>query len=237
MLRAVIVDDEPLAIRAMQRLLLAHPEVEVVETADSLPTALEAIARTRPNLVLLDIDLGAENGFDVIARLTPAPRVIFVTAHPQHAVQAFAVEAADYLLKPVRPERLAAALARVTRLADPAPVPLGPAVELRMPSRTIFADPAELVALRAERDFTRVHLAGQPSLLILRTLSHFEALLPVPPFLRAGRSLLLNLQRVRGMQAQDRNLAHVTLEGLEAPLPLGRVAAARLRGALAGRAG
>jgi two-component system LytT family response regulator len=237
MLRAVIVDDEPLAIRAMRRLLLAHPEVEVVETADNLATAVEAIARTRPDVVLLDIDLGAGDGFDVIAGLNPAPRVIFVTAHPQHAVQAFAVEAADYLLKPVQPERLAEALGRVTRLMGPAPPPLGPAVALRMPARTIFADPAELVALRAEGDFTRVHLAGEPSLLILRTLTHFEALLPAPPFLRAGRSVLLNLQRVRRVEAEGRNLAHVTLEGMEAPLPLGRIAAARLRLALAGRAG
>jgi two-component system LytT family response regulator len=235
MLRAVIVDDEPLAIRAMRRLLLAHPEVEVVETADSLEGAVEAIARTRPDVVLLDIELGAADGFDVIARLTPAPRVIFVTAHPQHAVQAFAVEAADYLLKPVRPERLAEALARVARLLGPGGPPLGPALELRMPSRTIFADPAELVALQAEGDFTRVHLAAQPALLILRTLSHFEALLPAPPFLRAGRSLLLNLQRVRRLEAEGRNLARVTLEGMEAPLPLGRIAAARLRGALSGR--
>jgi two-component system LytT family response regulator len=234
MLRAVIVDDEPLAIRAMRRLLQAHPEVEVLETADSLATAVEVIARTRPDVVLLDIELGAGDGFDVIARLTPPPRVIFVTAHPQHAVQAFAVEASDYLLKPVQPERLAEALARVARQLGPAPPPLGPAVELRMPSRTIFADPAELVALRAEGDFTRVHLAAQPALLILRTLSHFEALLPAPPFLRVGRSLLLNLQRVRRVEARDRNLAHVTLEGMEAPLALGRVAAVRLRTALAG---
>ncbi|MBS7789779.1 LytTR family DNA-binding domain-containing protein [Roseococcus sp. SDR] len=237
MLRAVIVDDEPLAIRAMRRLLLAHPEVEVVETADSLETAVEAIARTRPDVVLLDIELGAGDGFGVIARLAPAPRIIFVTAHPQHAVQAFAVEAADYLLKPVRPERLAEALARVSRQLGPSAPPSGPAVELRMPSRTIFADPSEMVALRAEGDFTRVHLAAQPALLILRTLTHFEALLPSPPFLRAGRSVLLNLQRVRRVEAEGRNLAHVTLEGMEAPLQLGRIAAARLRVALAGRAG
>lgn len=235
MLRAVIVDDEPLAIRAMRRLLLAHPEVEVVETADSLATALEAIGRTRPDVVLLDIELGAGDGFEVIARLAPAPRVIFVTAHPQHAVQAFAVEAADYLLKPVRPERLAEALARVARHRGPAAAPLHPPIELRMPSRTVMADPAEVAALCAEGDFTRVYLAGQGSLLILRTLSHFEALLPAPPFLRVGRSVLLNLGRVRRVEAEGRNLTHVTIEGMEAPLGLGRVAAARLRAALSAR--
>ena len=235
MLRVVIVDDEPLAIRAMQRLLAAHAEVSLVGTADTMEAALDLIRGSRPDLVFLDIELGVGNGFDVIARLAPAPKVIFVTAHPQHAVEAFAVEALDYLLKPVLPERLAAGLARVARLIPPRPDPAGPTVELRMPNRTIFADAGEIAALCADGDFTRVHLAGQPTLLILRTLSHFEGLLPVPPFRRLGRSVLINLNRVRRLQSRDRNLSHVMLDGLDAALPLGRVATSRLRAALAAR--
>lgn len=230
MLRVVIIDDEPLALRAMQRLLAAHPEVTVVGTADTLETAVALIRDSRPDLVLLDIDLGAGNGFEVIARLAPTPKVVFVTAHPQHAVEAFAVQALDYLLKPVVPERLAAALARAAR-----PTPTGPVVELRMPTRTIFARPDDIAALSADGDFTRVHLAGQPALLILRTLSHFEGLLPAPPFQRLGRSVLINLNRVRRLQSRDRNLSHVVLDGLDAALPLGRAATARLRAALAAR--
>jgi two-component system LytT family response regulator len=226
----VIVDDEPLARRTMQRLLANHAEVSVVGTADTLDMAVALVRDTRPDLVFLDVDLGVGNGFDVIARLSPRPKVIFVTAHAQHAVEAFAVEALDYLLKPVLPERLAAALTRPAR-----PDPAGPMVELRLPNRTILADPAEIAALRADGDFTRVHLAGQPALLILRTLSHFEALLPAPPFQRLGRSVLINLNRVRRLQSHDRNLSHVVLEGLDAALPLGRAATARLRAALAAR--
>lgn len=230
MLRVVIVDDERLALRAMQRLLATHAGVDVVGIADTLEAAAELIRDSRPDLVFLDIDLGAGNGFELIARLTPAPKVVFVTAHPQHAVEAFAVQALDYLLKPVLPERLAAALARAAR-----PGPAGPPVELRLPNRTVFVDAAEIAALRAEGDFTRVHLAGQPALLILRTLSHFEALLPAPPFLRLGRSTLINLDRVRRLQSRDRNLSHVVLDGLEPALPLGRAATTRLRAALAAR--
>lgn len=231
----MIVDDEPLAIRAMQRLLAGHADIRVVGTADTLGAALEVIGASRPDLVFLDIALGSGSGFDVIARLDPAPRIIFVTAHPQHAVDAFAVAAVDYLLKPVLPERLAAALGRVARLPPARAGAAGPAVELRMPNRTVFADPAEIAALRAEGDFTRVHLAGQPVMLILRTLSHFEGLLPAPPFRRLGRSVLVNLDRVRGVQSRDRNLSHVMLDGLDDALPLGRVATARLRAALAAR--
>jgi two-component system LytT family response regulator len=229
-LRVVIVDDEPLARRAMQRLLAGHAEVSVVGTGDTLEAAVDLIRRSRPDLVFLDIDLGAGNGFDVIARLAPVPQVVFVTAHPQHAVEAFAVQALDYLLKPVLPERLAAALARAAP-SDAA----GPMVELRMPNRTVFAAPSEITALCADGDFTRVYLAGQPPLLILRTLSHFEGMLPAPPFERLGRSVLVNLDRVRRLQSRDRNLSHVVIEGLDAALPLGRAATVRLRAALSAR--
>jgi two-component system LytT family response regulator len=225
MLRVVIVDDEPLAIRAMRRLLAAHPAVEVVGTADSLEGAVESIRAARPDLVFLDVDLGRGTGFEVLARLDPPPRIVFVTAHPGHAVEAFAVAAADYLLKPVEPARLAATLARI--------MPAHPPIALRTPARSVIAAPAEIAALCAEGDFTRVHLAGQPSLLILRSLTQFEAQLPMPPFRRLGRSLILNLDRVRTVTARDRDLAHVTLDGVAERLALGRVALARLRAALA----
>eukprot|EP01031_Cornospumella_fuschlensis_P049330 gene49330-60387_t len=96
----------------MRRLLAVHAEVTVVGTADSLPTAMEIIRGAQPELVFLDIELGGGNGFDLLAQLEPQPRIIFVTAHARHAVDAFAVAALDYLLKPVQPERLAESLAR-----------------------------------------------------------------------------------------------------------------------------
>lgn len=229
MLRVVIVDDEPLAIRAMQRLLAAHAEVSLVGTADTLEAALDLIRGSRPDLVFLDIELGGQWP-TWIARLAPAPKVIFVTAHPQHAVEAFAVEALDYLLKPVLPERLAAGLARVARLIPPRPDPAGPTVELRMPNRTIFADAMEIAALCADGDFTRVHLAGQPTLLILRTLSHFEGLLPVLPFRRLGRSVLINLNRVRRLQSRRPQPVRCDAGRPGRRPALGRVATSRLRG-------
>lgn len=224
MLRAVIVDDEPLAIRALRRLLAAHPDVTIVGTADDLPGAIATIRATRPDLVLLDIELGRGNGFDVLAGLDPQPRIIFVTAHARYAVEAFAVAAADYLLKPVLPERLAESLARVTAARQP--------LTLRMPGRTVVAEPQEIVALCAEGDFTRVHLAGQENLLILRTLTQFEEALPRPPFERIGRSLILNLERVRHIASRGRDQHQLELEGIETRLPLGRAAALRLRAAL-----
>ena len=232
-MRVLIVDDEPLARSAMRRLLAAHPTVEIVGEADSIDQAIAAIERTQPQLVFLDIELGGGDGFDLLAALERPPIVVFVTAYAEHAVEAFAVDAVDYLLKPVAPERLAESLARVERqLAQDAPMAGPGVIELRTPKRTVLAQPAEIVALRADGDFTRVHVADQPEVMIWRTLAHFESLLPSPPFLRLGRSLIINRDRLRNIETQSRSSARVTLQGMAEPLILGRTAAARLREAL-----
>ena len=233
-MRVLIVDDEPLARSAMRRLLAAHRQVEIVGEADSIAEATSAIERTRPQLVFLDIELGGGDGFDLLAALERPPIVVFVTAYAEHAVEAFAVDAVDYLLKPVAPERLAESLARVERQLAQAAQPSEPEViELKTPKRTVLAQPAEIVALRADGDFTRVHVAHQPEVMIWRTLAHFESLLPSPPFLRLGRSLIINRDRLRNIETQSRASARITLQGMADPLILGRAAAARLREAMA----
>ena len=233
-MRVLIVDDEPLARSAMRRLLAAHPTVEIVGEAESTAEALSAIERLQPQLVFLDIELGGGDGFDLLAALERPPIVVFVTAYAEHAVEAFAVDAVDYLLKPVAPERLAESLARVERQLAQASPPSGPEViELRTPKRTVLAQPAEIVALRADGDFTRVHVAELTEVLSWVTYAHYESLLPSPPFLRLGRSLIINRDRLRNIETPSRSSARVTLQGMADPLVLGRTAAARLREALA----
>ena len=233
-MRVLIIDDEPLARSAMRRLLAAHPTVEIVGEADSTQQAISAIEHTQPQLVFLDIELGGGDGFDLLAALERPPIVVFVTAYTEHAVEAFAVDAVDYLLKPVAPERLAESLARVQRqLAQAAPTAGSGVIELRTPKRTLLAQPAEIVALRADGDFTRVHVADQPEVMIWRTLAHFESLLPSLPFLRLGRSLIINRDRLRRIETPSRATAYITFDGMIEPLAIGRAAATRLRDVLA----
>lgn len=240
MLRVLIVDDERLARQALRRLLAAHPEVEIVGEADGVAEAMAAIERTHPQLLFLDIELGGGDGFDLLAALEQPPIVVFVTAYAEHAVEAFAVDAVDYLLKPVDPERLAESLVRAERklaaaTAAPEPVPADRGViALRTPRRTVVARPDEIVALRADGDFTHVFPADQPPLMMWRTLAHFEELLPSPPFLRLGRSLIINRDRLRSVETPSRDGAQITLRGMGEQLTLGRAATARLREALDG---
>ena len=236
-MRVLIVDDEHLARQAMRRLLAAHPEVEIVGEAASLAEAMEAIEQTAPQLVFLDIELGGGgDGFDLLAALARPPIVVFVTAYAEHAVEAFAVNAVDYLLKPVEPGRLAESLARAERQLDRGPAGSG-VIALRTPKQTVLAQPAEIAALRADGDFTHVFIADQPAVMIWRTLGHFEVLLPSPPFLRLGRSLIINRDRLRKVETPSRAGGQITLEGMSEPLILGRTAAARLRETLAGEKG
>lgn len=236
MLRVLIVDDEHLARQAMRRLLANHPEVEIVGEAEGVADALREIERTQPQLVFLDIELGGGDGFDVLARLDQPPMVVFVTAYAEYAVEAFSVNAVDYLLKPVEPERLAESLTRASRgqaNADPSASP-GKVIALKTPKRTVLVPPDEIVALRADGDFTHVFVADQPALMMWRTLAHFEDLLPSPPFLRLGRSLIVNRDRLRRVETPSRESARIMLQGMAEALTLGRAASARLREALGG---
>lgn len=234
MLRVMIVDDERLARQALRRLLASHPEVDIVGEAESVADALQAIEQTEPQLVFLDIELGSGDGFDVLAALERPPMIVFVTAFAEYAVEAFAVNAVDYLLKPVEPERLAEAVSRAAREATAIKVPsvAKGVIALKTPKRTVLTRPAEIVALRADGDFTHVFVADQPALMMWRTLLHFEGVLPSPPFLRLGRSLIVNRDRLQHVETPSRETARVMLQGMAEPLMLGRAAAARLRKAL-----
>ena len=105
-------------------------------------------------------------------------------------------------------------------------------IALKTPKRTVLARPSEIVALRADGDFTHVFVADQPALMMWRTLGHFETLLPSPPFLRLGRSVIVNRDRLQRVETPSRESARIVLEGMAEAMTLGRAASARLREAL-----
>jgi two-component system LytT family response regulator len=117
-LRAVVIDDERLARRELRALLRAHDAIEVVGEAASATEALELVARLRPDVLFLDVQLNPGTGFDLIERLDHPARIVFVTAFDAFALRAFEVNALDYLLKPINPQRLAQAVERLAPGAD-----------------------------------------------------------------------------------------------------------------------
>jgi len=234
MLRVVLVDDEALARQRLRSLLLQESNVEIVGEAASVNQALEVIAANKPDALFLDIRMPGADGFALIDRLPDPPKVVFVTAYPNHAVEAFAVEAVDYLLKPVRPEHLARA---VRRLGDPSKPEQAIWNDqdrfcFRMPERTVVARYDAILALKAEGDFTRIYLRGEPTLFICHAIGYYEERLPAPPFLRANRSLIMHTGHIKKMEAAGQEGATLWMEGLDTGFELGRTARRRVQAAM-----
>lgn len=238
-LRALIVDDEPPARRWLRELLSAHPGISVVGEAGDVPTARECVASLAPDVVFLDVQMQPGSGFEVLPVLPATTRIVFVTAYDVYAVRAFDANALDYLLKPVHPDRLAETVRRlnVPSVGTPAPAStdrlgLADLVPLRDGGKLRMVAVSEIAAIQAEAAYTRVLLAGLPAMLVLRPIGEWESVLPSPPFSRIDRSLLVNLSRVRALEARSRDESHLGLDSVPEPLVLGRTASQRLRNLL-----
>lgn len=236
----ILIDDEPAARRGLARLLQAHADVQVLGEAENVTAARELLRGTTPDAVFLDVEMPQGSGFELIQSLAPSTRVIFVTAHAEHAPLAFEVAALDYLLKPVRAERLAQALDRLRRSCIekksteslPAEPHLGMKDHLCLNTggRTLIVPVGQIVALQADGDFTRFLIEGQPSVFMSYSLGRYEAMLPQPPFARISRSLMIHLKRVESITTNSRDESLLKLSGIAEPIELRRVAAARLKG-------
>jgi len=196
-MRVVIVDDERLARDRLKQLLAVHPDVQIVGEADSPASALAVIDATRPNVVFLDVEMGDGTGFDVIERSTAPFHAIFVTAFPVHAVRAFDVNATDYLLKPVAPDRLARALERFTS-ARPTSAELGldDHVCLTQDQRPRFVRVRNIVSVTAAGPYSEVRTAEGAVVLVHRSTQAWEAILTPGTFRRVHRSAIVNLDHV-----------------------------------------
>ena len=204
-MKALLVDDERLARAELRRLLAAHPDIEIVGEATDADSARERIAALRPELVFLDVQMPGEDGFTLLESLEPPlPHVIFATAFDEFAVKAFEFNALDYLLKPVDPARLAAALAKLAA-APAADVPAAvytvrpgrlqahEKVFVRQGEQCWFVEVRTIRLLESEGNYTRVHFdGGQP--LLFRSLNAMEERLDGRMFFRANRRQVVNLE-------------------------------------------
>ncbi len=221
-MRLLIVDDEAPARARLRHLLAAHPEAQIVGEARDGSEALCLVAKLVPDALLLDIQMPGVNGLDVAASLPdPAPAVIFVTAYDRYALPAFDAAALDYLLKPVAPERLARALARLSgrlkhRTApvspNPPSLPTAP-TQLLIPDRdrTHVIPVAEILWLEAADNYVVVHTA-QRAPLMRRTLGALLHDLG-PGFVRSHRSAAVALAYVQAVQTRSHGELAVVLRG------------------------
>lgn len=195
-MKALIVDDERLARRELARMLEAYEAIEVVGEATDADEAEKLMGSLKPDLLFLDINMPGRDGFELLAALDHAPHVIFVTAYDEHAVKAFEVNALDYLLKPIDPERLGAAINKL-----PIDQGAGGQREMLTPEDRIFIKDGErcwFVPLKdvrlfeSEGNYVRVRF-GDDKPLVLRSLNGLEKRLDPHVFFRANRKQMINL--------------------------------------------
>jgi two-component system response regulator AlgR len=238
-LRTMIVDDEPLAIERMQVLCAELAQLQVVGTASDGEAALRLAEKLRPDLLLLDMTMPGIDGLGVaraLAKRDNPPAVIFVTAHEDFAVEAFDLEAVDYVLKPVAAERLERAIDRAIARAERVRTEGGGEwlSEFWVPHRSelLRIEAAQVERIDAERDYVRLHV-GDRSYLLLQTIAGLEGKLDPSRFLRIHRSTILRRDRIRGLRHEGLGVWSVELEGGEA-LRIGRTYLRKVK-AMAGR--
>ena len=243
-LRTLIADDEPLAVERMQIICAGIPALAVVGTANDGAAALRLIEALTPDLVLLDMTMPELDGLGVARRLggkQDAPVIVFVTAHDSFAVEAFDLDAVDYVLKPVTAERLERAIGRaLARRGAGSPREASDWIaEFWVPHRSelLRIAAADVTRIDAERDYVRLHVGlndgGGRSYLLLQTIAGLEARLDPAKFIRVHRSVILRRDRISGLRHDGLGVWSVELAG-EEPVRIGRTYLARVK-ALAGR--
>jgi two-component system, LytTR family, response regulator len=230
-MRALIVDDEPLARRELRRLLSGFSQIEIVGEASDVDEARESIEALAPDVVFLDVQMPGGTGFDLLAQLDRMPRVIFTTAYDQYAVKAFDVSALDYLLKPIEPDRLAAAVQKVQAMAAPSTTepnsnspspplastptasrPDGPLEQLfvRDGPRCWFVPLREVSVFTAEGNYVRLQW-GKDKPLLGRSLIALEEKLDSKRFFRANRRQIVNLDFIEKVELGLGGRLHIQL--------------------------
>lgn len=218
-LTALIVDDEPLARERIRTLLATEPDIDVIGECAHGREAVAAARKQRPDLLFLDIQMPELDGFQVLAQLSPPlPAVVFVTAFDEHAVKAFEVHALDYLLKPFKPTRLKAAVARARerlskksagddasrrilelleeRAAQPEYLSR---IAVRDRDKVHFVKTAAIDWIEASGNYLVLHV-GKENHVLRETLTSLEGQLSPRDFFRINRSALVNIDRVRHVE-------------------------------------
>lgn len=205
MIKTIIIDDERLARTELRKLLAEFPQIDIVAEAANADEGIEKIENLDPDLVFLDIQMPGKSGFDMLASIDRAPDVIFITAYDEYALKAFEVNALDYLLKPVAPQRLAEAIHKLNLGKEPVDYEASAGkrnllsdsdqVFVKDGERCWFVKLADIRLFESVGNYARVYF-GSNKPLILKSLNALEERLDEKLFFRANRKHIVNLRMV-----------------------------------------
>jgi two-component system LytT family response regulator len=210
--QAIIIDDEPLAVAELQRMLEPYPQVEVIATATRSADALQKIKQLNPDVIFLDINMPEMNGFQLLEALDETPEVIFITAYDEFAVKAFEVNALDYLLKPVNAERLAEAIKKLTlpQLDNKPRLEADKKIFIKDGEQCFFIPLKEIMYLESAGNYVKVFFKDKRPMLH-RSLNYMEERLPDSIFFRASRQFIINTDFIRSIDPFLNGTLRVTM--------------------------
>lgn len=209
--RTILIDDEPLALQRLRRLLAPHDAViEIIGEAVSGSEAVEKIETLEPDLIFLDIQMPGMNGFEVLNKISHSPLIIFSTAYDEYALRAFETNSIDYLLKPIDPKRLEKAIDKLQRLTSEDIRSLktqlqqvvaglgnatGRRIQVKMGDKIRLLNVKDIYFFRADQKYVAVYTHSE-NYLISESLNQLEANLPSEDFVRVHRSAIINLNHL-----------------------------------------
>ena len=222
---AIIIDDERLARNELKKLLEQHTEIQIIDEASGVDEGVEKIELARPDLIFLDIQMPGKTGFDLLGELEKAPKVIFTTAFDEFALKAFEVNALDYLLKPIDPNRLSDAIQKLqTELAleqasllggsTRGPLTEADQVFVKDGEKCWFVKLAEIRLFESVGNYAKVYFSTHKPL-ILKSLNALEYRLDEHVFFRANRKHIINLHWIEKIEPYFNGGLLVELKGGE----------------------
>ena len=239
-MKAILIDDEPLARIMVKEYLQNYPDIEVVQECNDGFEGLKAIQQHEPGLVFLDIQMPKINGFEMLELIENPPAVIFTTAFEEYAIKAFETHAVDYLLKPFSKERFDKAIQKLLQQkkssAEKTEAVLETAAQSPIQSnRVVLKDGgkikiipiAHIQYLEAADDYVKIHTA-EGVFLKKKTMSFFEESLPSQQFLRVHRSYIVNTQLITRIDPYEKD-SHLVLLSTGARLPVSKAGYAKMK--------
>lgn len=203
-MRALLIDDERLARKELTSLLENHNNIDIVGECSDAEEAKSGIKEHKPDLIFLDINMPGKNGFELLEELDNVPEVIFITAYDEFAIKAFEVNALDYLLKPVDPERLAEAISKVSQteedpVEDEERLGTGDRIFIKDGEKCWFVSLEDIRSFESEGNYVRVYFKNFKPL-ILKSLNNLEKRLDPKMFFRANRKFIVNLKWIDSIE-------------------------------------
>ncbi|MCF7807332.1 MAG: LytTR family DNA-binding domain-containing protein [Candidatus Marinimicrobia bacterium] len=233
--KALLVDDERLSRNDLRLLLENHKQITVIGEASNAEDGLQKIDELKPDLVFLDIQMPGMNGFDMLEHINSDIHVIFVTAFDEYALRAFEVNALDYLLKPVNPERLQQSIERLEQIpeeleeSDLRELEYNDRLLLKLDTSLGFLKVSTIICITSAGDYSELLCTNKKKVLVHKSMAEWESRLPATFFNRIHRTTIVNMEYVDRLEEWFNNSYRVYMKGVEEPYVMSRRYVAKLK--------